>query len=219
MKVQNPIIGRARGSAGGMTFTKNYDKNVARAKAFEVANPNTQAQQVQRGYFKQVINLSQSLSPEQLRSLFPIKPKTMSRRNALSQQLTKFMVDDGSDFYIEDQTLFSIGNGSFVNTDCSIIRNGAIDVSTFDESQLNLTNTETVNLIFVILNETNKRIIIFNSQLMPSDLTEETSYDLSDDIGEISGCGYITCEEQGQDVSTRGFGSFIIKTRKEKTGR
>ena len=39
MKVQNPIIGRARGSAGGMTFCKNYDKNVARAKAFEVSNP------------------------------------------------------------------------------------------------------------------------------------------------------------------------------------
>ena len=48
-KVQNPIIGRAKGSAGGMTFSKNYDKNVMRAKAFEVNNPNTQAQQTQRG--------------------------------------------------------------------------------------------------------------------------------------------------------------------------
>ena len=219
MKIQSPWMGRVRGSAGQMTGAKMYDKNVLRAKAFEVNNPNTQAQQTQRSYFKQVIDLSQTLSPEQLRSLYPIKPKTMSRRNTLSKQLTKFMVDDGSDFYIEDSSLFSIGNGSFVNTECVLVRNGLIDVSTFDESQLNLTNTESVNLIFVIYDDTNKRIIIFNSDLMPDDIAGETMYDLSGDIGEISGFAYITCEQQGQDVSDRGFGSFIIKTRKESTGR
>ena len=89
MKVQNPIIGGARGSAGGMTFCKIYDKNVARAKAFEVSNPKTPAQQTQRAYFKQLSGLVAQFSDEELRTLFPNKPKAMSRRNALSKQLAE----------------------------------------------------------------------------------------------------------------------------------
>ena len=87
MKVQNPIIGRSRGSAGGMTFCKNYDKNVARAKAFEVSNPNTPAQQNQRTFFKGVSVVTSMFTPDELRTLFPQKPKAMSRRNALSKQI------------------------------------------------------------------------------------------------------------------------------------
>ena len=110
MKVQNPIIGRARGSAGGMTFCKNYDKNVARAKAFEVSNPKTQAQQTQRAFFTDLTALCADFSEDQLRFLFPSKPKTMSRRNALSKQLAESYAISGTEKTIEYRDIDTLGN-------------------------------------------------------------------------------------------------------------
>lgn len=110
MKVQNPIIGRARGSAGGMTFCKNYDKNVARAKAFEVSNPKTQAQQTQRAFFADLTALCADFSEEQLRFLFPSKPKTMSRRNAISKQIAQSYSVDGTVKSINFSIINTLGN-------------------------------------------------------------------------------------------------------------
>ena len=87
MKIQSPWMGRIKGSAGNMTGCKVYDKNVMRAKAFEVSNPNTSAQQVRREFFSTALKVASSVSEEQLRSLFGQKPKAMSRRNALTKQL------------------------------------------------------------------------------------------------------------------------------------
>ena len=87
MKIQSPWMGRIKGSAGNMTGCKVYDKNVMRAKAFEVTNPKTSAQQVRREFFSTSLKVSSSVSEEQLRSLFGQKPKAMSRRNELTKQL------------------------------------------------------------------------------------------------------------------------------------
>lgn len=111
MKTQNPLIGRSKGSAGGMTASKVYDKNVLRAKAFEVNNPNTQAQQNERNFFTQCQRINSTASEEMLRTLFPIKPKSMSRRNALMKQLMSNKEEDGSEFIFYPQPDFSLGNG------------------------------------------------------------------------------------------------------------
>ena len=110
MKVQNPIIGRARGSAGGMTFCKNYDKNVARAKAFEVSNPKTQAQQTQRAFFAELTALCSDFSDDQLRFLFPSKPKSMSRRNSLSKQIAQSYEVNGTEKTIDYADIDTLGN-------------------------------------------------------------------------------------------------------------
>ena len=113
-KVQNPVIGRAKASAGGMTFAKNYDKNVMRAKAFEVSNPKTAAQTNQRTFFAQVAAITQSVSDAELRSLFGQKPKGMSRRNALSKQIASAnSVVDGQKI-VDFSLLQAIGNGEKV---------------------------------------------------------------------------------------------------------
>jgi hypothetical protein len=120
MKVQNPIIGRARGSAGGMTFCKNYDKNVARAKAFEVANPKTAAQTTQRNYFKELTALVATFTEEQLRFLFPNKPKAMSRRNALAKQLAEYFTLKAGVKSVDYDSIDTIGNASTLdNLDCT----------------------------------------------------------------------------------------------------
>ncbi|MBR5594611.1 MAG: hypothetical protein IKW46_11155 [Bacteroidaceae bacterium] len=89
-------MGRFRGSAGNMTGCKVYDKNVLRAKAFEVSNPNTPAQQTQRSFFKDLSQLIATFNQDELRTLFPQKPKAMSRRNALAKQIAEYYnISDG----------------------------------------------------------------------------------------------------------------------------
>ena len=122
-KVQNPVIGRTKGSAGGMTFAKVYDKNVMKAKVFEASNPNTAAQQVQRSYFKSVSAQAAVLTPDQLRAIFPSKPKGISRRNAFFKQLAEYwqMVEGEKVMKLSD--LMTVGNAptmDFGTTTCAI---------------------------------------------------------------------------------------------------
>ena len=121
-KIQNPIIGRARGSAGGMTFAKNYDKNVMRSKPFEVKNPKTQGQTTQRTYFAELSNVVALFTSEELRCLFPNMPKAMSRRNALSKQIAEDVTIAGNVKSIDFANINTLGNAStmdFGTTTCS----------------------------------------------------------------------------------------------------
>lgn len=126
MKTQNPWMGRFRGSAGNMTGCKVYDKNVLRAKAFEVSNPNTPAQQVQRSFFKDLSQLVASFSVDELRTLFGQKPKAMSRRNALARQLAEDRTTDDGEKVLDFANMNTLGNAStmdFGTTTCAFSGN------------------------------------------------------------------------------------------------
>lgn len=110
MKSQNPWMGRAKGSAGGMTASKVYDKNVLKAKAFEVNNPNTAAQQNQRTFFKEVSDLVSQLTVEQCRFLCPKAPKGMSRRNFLSKQLASYVTTSSNQKIVDLENVKTLGN-------------------------------------------------------------------------------------------------------------
>ena len=145
MKTQNPWIGRVKGSAGNMTGCKVYDKNVLRAKAFEVSNPNTAAQQTQRNFFKQVSGIASTVTEEELRSLFGMKPKAMSRRNMLSKQIAAATaVVDGVKI-VDFSKIEAIGNGAKVHSpmifvqkvsvpkgNVSFVYNGPAEISVYD---------------------------------------------------------------------------------------
>ena len=219
VKVQNPIIGRSRGSAGGMTFCKNYDKNVARAKAFEVNNPKTPAQQNQRAFFKQVANIVATVTDEELRSLFGIKPKAMSRRNALSRQVSSAFGTVEGQKVVDFSKLLAIGNGEKVNTPIFSITDGVGDANV--EWTLNDVTGAikgTTNVIVVFFNTTKQSIELFNCDFL---YTQDSinGGQLDGLFGEDSGFAYCTCAKDGENVNLRGFGSFIIKTRGEEKGR
>ena len=154
-KVQNPIIGRAKGSAGGMTFSKNSDQNVMRAKAFEVNNPKTAAQTTQRDYFKTLVALVSTFSPEQLRTLFPNKPKKMSRRNALTRQLSEDATISGTTKSINFAGINTLGNAKTMDfgTTTAVVEAGNVEV-TLDNSVKN--NAELGDSYFVaaVVNDT-----------------------------------------------------------------
>ena len=62
--VQNPLIGSARKSVGGMTFARVDGKNILRTKPFQVKNPKTQAQVDNRERFKFVTQISQQIGSQ-----------------------------------------------------------------------------------------------------------------------------------------------------------
>ena len=151
-------MGRIRGSAGQMTGCKVYDKNVLRAKAFEVSNPNTAAQQVQRAFFAELTALCSDFSDEILRTLFPAKPKTMSRRNAITKQIAVCNTMDGSKKVIDFAAIDTLGNASVmdfgttsvtitgdnlnVTLDSSVINNPSLDPYYFFVALVNVTKKE-----------------------------------------------------------------------------
>ena len=213
MKTQNPFIGRARGSAGGMTFSKVYDKNVARAKAFEVNNPKTQAQQTQRNFFKEVADVVSTVSEEKLRSLFGIKPKTMSRRNALSKQVAAAFSVNGNVKEVDFSKLQAIGNGDKVTT--PIIE--FIDGDTPDDTQITVqmlgpgANNDT-NYIVVIFDAEHNSIVLANLPLTADENMD--TYSLVHQVtNTLNGFAYVTCASDGANVVEKPFGSFNLKTR------
>jgi hypothetical protein len=58
-----PLLGRAKKSAGEMTFTKWKDKNVLKNKASNVANPDTVNQQMRRGMFSTLVVSARTFLP------------------------------------------------------------------------------------------------------------------------------------------------------------
>ena len=218
MKVQNPIIGRAKGSAGGMTASKVYDKNVLRAKAMEVNNPKTTAQVTQRDFFKQVQAITSTVTTAQLRSLFGIKPKAMSRRNALAAQIAEAYSVNGTTKSVDFSKLGAIGNGEKVDTH---IKHCKMEdgVTIYDTSidKLNVDDLNTTTLVFVVFNVTSQSIYILKTEYYANSnvLSDAISIPFADTDEVFI---YPTCAVGGGNVYLRGFGSFIIKVRKEKTG-
>lgn len=216
MKTQNPWMGRARGSAGNMTSSKVYDKNVMRAKAFEVNNPKTAAQTNERNFFAEAQSVCQTVSEEQLRSLFGVKPKSKSRRNALlSQLLEAFSINDGVKEF-DFSKLNAIGNGEKVNTPIAEINRGAT-LEEFDitAQSLNVQESNNPNLIIVLFNSETNAIEIINTEIKVSD--EFTYMNMAEDyLVNKTGYFYVTCATDGSNVYEKSFGSFIIKTRAEK---
>ena len=214
MKVQNPIIGRARGSAGGMTFCKNYDKNVARAKAFEVSNPKTQAQQTQRNFFKQLTALCSDFSDDLLRTLFPSKPKTMSRRNALAKQIAQSYQVNGTEKTIDYADIDTLGNAPVMDfgvTTCEFL-NEDISIE-IDEKVRTNPSLDGFDIIFAVVNETKGEISITDDAVtMPygnTTLNIPTGWQTRDSIHAIP----LLTNSKGYDLIDLGWGRFSITKR------
>ena len=219
MKIQSPWMGRVRGSAGNMTGSKVYDKNVMRAKAFEVSNPNTTAQQTERNFFAEVSDCVSGVSEAELRSLFGVKPKTMSRRNALTKQVSEAYTIDGTSKTLDFSKLLAIGNGSKVNTPIAQVVDGVCEDETIlTEQMFNVPETNENQIILVAFNTDNKKILVIKTE---SALNDQVSMaDMARQLPDnFSGYFYPTTTEDNQVSYEKSFGSFIIKTRAEKKGK
>lgn len=85
-KIQNPLIGRASGQAGGMVFSTLYGQNILKAKPFEPQNPNSLAQQYIRGAFTRAVVVAKAVAVQDAATLPErgFAPKTL--RGAIVRQ-------------------------------------------------------------------------------------------------------------------------------------
>ena len=214
MKIQSPWMGRIKGSAGNMTGCKVYDKNVMRAKAFEVSNPNTQAQQSQRNFFASLVDLSSDFSEAQLRTLFPAKPKTMSRRNAITKQIAASYAVDGTTKTIDFADIDTLGNAPVMDfgvTTCE--SNGTAFVVTLDNSVTQNQELADYDFIVAMVNETKGEISLTTTCAAVSvgTLTPAipVTWSLNDDVHAIP----LITESKGGKVALVGFGTMGVTKR------
>lgn len=210
MKTQNPWMGRARGSAGNMTSSKVYDKNVMRAKAFEVNNPKTAAQTTERNFFAECQQLSQALSEEQLRSLFPNKPKSKSRRNSLLSQLLGNYAKSGSKKYFAFDDTISLGNGKRMNCRYFFAVDSSDPITDYIPDLVDDTNyPSNATLILVGYNDDNKQLVLSKGTVDKEHLGEKTFEEVFN-VESTSLNGYITIAEKENDVTSKNWGTFGI---------
>lgn len=220
MKIQSPWMGRIKGSAGNMTGCKVYDKNVMRAKAFEVSNPNTPAQQTQRTFFASLTAICSDFSEAQLRTLFPAKPKTMSRRNAISKQIAQSNKMEGAAKVIDFDDIDTLGNASvmdFGETTCAV-DGGAFKV-TLDNSVKQNQNYADNDFICAMVNVTKGEISLTPSCAAVSVGTLSpaipVTWSLEDEVNAIP----LITESKGGQIALVGFGSLGVVTRPARKGK
>ena len=83
-KIQNPIIGRAKGGSAGMVFSTLRGENIMRSKAFEYHDANTDEQKFNRNKFKSAIQLAAQVILT-CGNLLKQMPTKMSVYNKISQ--------------------------------------------------------------------------------------------------------------------------------------
>lgn len=213
MKTQNPWMGRARGSAGNMTSSKVYDKNVMRAKAFEVNNPKTAAQTAERNFFAECQSMTSQITEEQLRSLFSIKPKSKSRRNELLSQLLKaYQIVNGiKDFKAEE--LKAIGNGAKVNTPFLEELDYDSELGINYSKEMFGSNATDDSKVYLVAYDNTENLKVLETNVSIVDLVAEATIESIVETGNLNAFyGYFTIAEDGSSES-RPFGTFALKTR------
>ncbi|MBQ6307425.1 MAG: hypothetical protein IJK78_12760 [Bacteroidales bacterium] len=163
-RIKQGILGNFRGTVGTVVGASWNGINYMRGRAQSVKNPKTPAQMIQRDFFKEVQELAGQFTNEQLAFLFPNTPKNMTRRNALTQQLTAdpIVTDDAK--HVDLANLNSIGNAATADLpDVTVAVDGSnLAISWSGASDFRAEHADEYPTIFVA-NVTKKRIYLVNS--------------------------------------------------------
>jgi hypothetical protein len=111
-KVQNPIIGRSSGQAGGVVFSKMYDKNVMRAKPFEVRDAQSPAQILNREVCAITTAYAKSFAKDSLLDLYPVSPIARSRYAEFLSEIQQGRDVSGANGTVDIDSISSFGNGN-----------------------------------------------------------------------------------------------------------
>lgn len=217
--IKSGILGGFNGKVGSVIGASWKGISYMRGIAQSIKNPKTEAQVMQRDYFAQLTQMASQLSNEQLASLFPNSVKGKTRRNLLQQQLDKCAVTADGMKRVDLGLLEGIGNGKRIDSpmlNCTVSEGLAITVEADDLRAIG--KPVTANFIVVSYNVTQGKLGIFNTPVTGTDADLDINVKGWGKADDMVRC-YLTYAESGEDVSNRGFGSFIIKTRAEKSGR
>ena len=147
--VQNPIIGRAKGQAGGMVFSTLYGANVMRAKPFQYRDKNSSAQQGLRWLFRFAVNFAAKLK-FYAANLFETPPAKMSPYSKLISQIRPAFTTDGTSVTFDPDTM-EIGQGSIPTPNSLTLTNNGLTGSKFHFASDELQESECVTDSIAIL--------------------------------------------------------------------
>ena len=224
--IKQGILGGFSGKVGTVIGSSWKGISYMKGRAQSVRNPKTAAQVMQRNYFRQLASLAAQLTDDQLHALFPKSVKGMTRRNLLQKQLDACAVTADGVKSIDLTQLEGIGNGEKINSPMlttEIAEMGPPTAPTIGilieyDTLRTIEKPADANYIVVAYNITKGRIGVFQTPYTGTDFNIDVDVKGWGDIGDTVRF-YITYAASGENVSMRGFGSFIIKTRAEKKGR
>lgn len=132
--INSLAIGKARGSAGNLTYATIEGRTIARSRVTSVRNPNTAAQQLQRGSMALVVKLYRSIGSVCSRTFTVRKKYTSVYNQFVSMNIhrdTSFKWDEMHDDFKVNIGL-AVGNGSIPNSalklECKDMREASISI-------------------------------------------------------------------------------------------
>ena len=213
-KIKQGILGGFKGKVGTVIGASWNGISYMRGIAQSVRNANTPAQQKQRAFFKEVMDLVGQLSDEQMAFLVPSAPKGMTRRNLLAQQIAAVAVDNGDTKSVDLANINSLGNAATADMpDVTITAAGEnLTVSWNGDSDFRAEHGEEYPVIF-IANVTKKKVY-----LVPSTATIGTTGAQSFNVGlaaygeaEDTFSGFMLAT--GKKIALVGFGTMAVTKR------
>jgi hypothetical protein len=148
-KIQNPIIGRAKGQAGGMVFSTLYGANVMRAKPFQYRDKNSTSQQKFRSLFRYAVDFAAKLK-FYAAYFFETPPAKMSPYSKLISQIRPAFTLSGQAVAFDPDTM-QIGQGSIPTPDTLTLTNTGVTGSKFEFASDELQETEDLTDSIAIL--------------------------------------------------------------------
>lgn len=148
-KIQNPIIGRAKGQAGGMVFSTLFGANVMRAKPFQYRDKNSTTQQAFRSLFRYAVNFAAKLK-FYAADLFETPPAKMSPYSKLISQIRPAFTHSGQSVAFDPDTM-EIGQGSIPTPDTLTLTNTGLTGSKFSFAADQLGETEDLTDTIAVL--------------------------------------------------------------------
>ena len=213
-KIKQGILGGFKGKVGtvigsswnGIAYMKGLPQSVKKS--------NSAAQIMQREFFKEVQQLASQLTAEQLAFLFPSTPQGMSRRNAITQQLSADpLIAEGAK-HADLANITSLGNAPTADLpDVSITATrSSITISWDAENDWRATHSDEYPTICVF-NVTQKKIFLVHSTVTVGESGEQ-SFSLSHDafgVGSDEYSGFML--STGSKIALVGFGTMGVINR------
>ena len=213
-KIKQGILGGFKGKVGTVIGSSWNGISYMRGQAQSVRNPKTPAQMIQRDFFKEVQDLAGQFTNEQLAFLFPNTPKNMTRRNALTQQLTAdpIVTDDAK--HVDLANLNSIGNAATADLpDVTVAVDGSnLAISWSGASDFRAEHADEYPTIF-LANVTKKRIYLVNSTAVIGASGEQSFNVGLSAYGEASDTFSGFMLATGSKIALVGFGTMIVTKR------
>ena len=213
-KIKQGILGGFKGKVGTVIGASWNGISYMRGIAQSVRNANTPAQQKQRAFFKEVMELVGQLSDEQLAFLVPSTPKGMTRRNLLAQQIAAVAVDSGDTKSVDLANINSLGNAATADMpDVTIAAAGEnLTVSWNGDSDFRAEHGDEYPTIFVA-NVTKKKVYLVNSTAAIG-TTGAQSFNVGlSAYGEATDTFSGFMLATGSKIALVGFGTMIVTKR------